>query len=87
MSISYSRHVVTAGTRIAELHATLQEGVKAILIAHGKLEGALVSRNNKDFSYAVQQHGAAPAKRQVLFDLATQLVVQVSINIGRQTPG
>jgi len=61
--------------------------VKPILIAHRKLEGAFVPRNDKDFPHAVEQHRASPANRQMLLDLAAQVVIQVAVDVSGEALG
>jgi hypothetical protein len=55
--------------------------VQPLFISYGKLEGALVSRDDENFPHAVQQYRTASAKRQVLFDFAAQIVVQIAVYI------
>lgn len=72
---------------VSKLYVVTQKRVKPILIAHGKLKGTVVSRNDEDFSHAVEQHRASPANRQMLLDIAAQLVIQVAIDIRGEAPG
>jgi hypothetical protein len=64
-----------------------QKRVEPILIAHGKLKGAVVSRNDEDFPHTVEQYRASPANRKMLLNLAAQFVIQVAINVGGEALG
>jgi hypothetical protein len=61
--------------------------VKPILIAHGKLKGTVVSRNDQDFPHAVEQYRASPADRKMLLNLAAQFMIQVAINVSGKALG
>jgi hypothetical protein len=61
--------------------------VKPILIAHGKLKGTLVSRNDEDFPHAVEQYRASPANREMLLNLAAQFVIQVAVDVSGEALG
>jgi len=61
--------------------------MKPILIAHGKLKGTFVARNDKNLPHAVEQYRASPANGQVLFDLAAQVVVKIAVDVSGETLG
>jgi len=69
------------------LYVTTQKRVEPILIAHGKLKGTGVSRNDEDFPHAVEEYRASPAKRKMLLDLAAQFMIQVAIDVSGEALG
>jgi hypothetical protein len=59
----------------------IKKRMQSFLVSHRKFEELFIARDHKHLPYAVEQHRAAPAVREMPFDLPAEFAVHIALDI------